>query len=92
MPDLGFADEATAFVHWLVERLRECEGKQDGEPLQTMDRLDGSPDLPEGPSTASRATADPRPCASGTAPPTSSSSISTERLSWPVSQGRETGQ
>ncbi|MEV6006591.1 glycoside hydrolase family 15 protein [Streptomyces sp. NPDC051976] len=46
MLDLGFADEATAFVHWLVERLREREGKG-GEPLQTMYRIDGSPDLPE---------------------------------------------
>ncbi|MFI1093906.1 glycoside hydrolase family 15 protein [Streptomyces sp. NPDC020917] len=46
MLDLGFADEATAFVHWLVERLREREGKE-GEPLQTMYRIDGSPDLPE---------------------------------------------
>ncbi|HEY3479732.1 MAG TPA: glycoside hydrolase family 15 protein [Streptomyces sp.] len=47
MLDLGFADEATAFVHWLVDRLREREGKEDGEPLQTMYRIDGSPDLPE---------------------------------------------
>ncbi|OIJ64311.1 glycoside hydrolase family 15 protein [Streptomyces mangrovisoli] len=44
--DLGFVEEATAFVHWLVERLREREGKED-EPLQTMYRIDGSPDLPE---------------------------------------------
>ncbi|MGW1491169.1 glycoside hydrolase family 15 protein [Streptomyces sp. NPDC002402] len=44
--DLGFAEEATAFVHWLVARLREREGK-DGEPLQTMYRVDGNPDLPE---------------------------------------------
>ncbi|KAB1141006.1 glycoside hydrolase family 15 protein [Streptomyces luteolifulvus] len=44
--DLGFAEEATAFVHWLVQRLREREGKE-GEPLQTMYRIDGNPDLPE---------------------------------------------
>ncbi|MEU2622026.1 glycoside hydrolase family 15 protein [Streptomyces sp. NPDC007157] len=46
MLDLGFVEEATAFVHWLVDRLREREGKE-GEPLQTMYRIDGSPDLPE---------------------------------------------
>jgi len=46
MLDLGFVDEATAFMHWLVDRLREREGKED-EPLQTMYRVDGSPDLPE---------------------------------------------
>ncbi|MCX5609427.1 MULTISPECIES: glycoside hydrolase family 15 protein [unclassified Streptomyces] len=46
MLDLGFVEEAIAFVHWLVERLREREGK-DGEPLQTMYRVDGDPDLPE---------------------------------------------
>ncbi|MEU1312748.1 glycoside hydrolase family 15 protein [Streptomyces cinnamoneus] len=46
MLDLGFAEEATAFVHWLVDRLREREGKG-GEPLQTMYRIDGDPDLPE---------------------------------------------
>ncbi|MFJ8944771.1 glycoside hydrolase family 15 protein [Streptomyces sp. NPDC102395] len=45
MLDLGFADEAIAFVHWLVDRLREREGKE--EPLQTMYRIDGNPDLPE---------------------------------------------
>ena len=43
---LGFEEEATAFVHWLVARLRERAGKDD-EPLQTMYRIDGSPDLPE---------------------------------------------
>ncbi|MFI1098481.1 glycoside hydrolase family 15 protein [Streptomyces sp. NPDC020917] len=43
---LGFEEEATAFVHWLVARLRERAGKED-EPLQTMYRIDGSPDLPE---------------------------------------------
>ncbi|MYS86585.1 glycoside hydrolase family 15 protein [Embleya scabrispora] len=46
MLDLGFVEEATAFVHWLVARLREREGKED-EPLQTMYRIDGNPDLPE---------------------------------------------
>jgi GH15 family glucan-1,4-alpha-glucosidase len=46
MLDLGFEEEATAFTHWLVDRLREREGKE-GEPLQTMYRVDGSPDLPE---------------------------------------------
>lgn len=46
MPDLGFREEATAFVHWLVERLREREGTE-GEPPQTVYRIDGSPDLPE---------------------------------------------
>jgi GH15 family glucan-1,4-alpha-glucosidase len=46
MFDLGFVDEATAFLHWLVDRLHEREGKGD-EPLQTMYRIDGSPDLPE---------------------------------------------
>jgi GH15 family glucan-1,4-alpha-glucosidase len=46
MLDLGFVEEATAFVHWLVERLHERAGKE-GEPLQTMYRIDGDPDLPE---------------------------------------------
>ncbi|MCX5422346.1 glycoside hydrolase family 15 protein [Streptomyces sp. NBC_00078] len=46
MLDLGFVEEATGFVHWLVERLHEREGKEE-EPLQTMYRVDGSPDLPE---------------------------------------------
>ncbi|SES48177.1 Glucoamylase (glucan-1,4-alpha-glucosidase), GH15 family [Streptomyces sp. yr375] len=46
MLDLGFAEEATAFLHWLVERLQEREGKEE-EPLQTMYRVDGNPDLPE---------------------------------------------
>ncbi|MEF9902430.1 glycoside hydrolase family 15 protein [Streptomyces sp. P9-A2] len=46
MLDLGFVEEATAFVHWLVDRLREREGKKE-EPLQTMYRIDGDPDLPE---------------------------------------------
>ncbi|WP_329315174.1 glycoside hydrolase family 15 protein [Streptomyces sp. NBC_01278] len=46
MLDLGFVEEATAFVHWLVDRLQERAGKE-GEPLQTMYRIDGDPDLPE---------------------------------------------
>ncbi|MEU2602135.1 glycoside hydrolase family 15 protein [Streptomyces hirsutus] len=46
MLDLGFVEEATAFVHWLVDRLCERAGKG-GEPLQTMYRIDGNPDLPE---------------------------------------------
>ncbi|MFE2431284.1 glycoside hydrolase family 15 protein [Streptomyces sp. NPDC059373] len=46
MLDLGFVEEATAFVHWLVDRLHEREGKEE-EPLQTMYRIDGNPDLPE---------------------------------------------
>jgi GH15 family glucan-1,4-alpha-glucosidase len=46
MLDLGFAEEATAFVHWLVDRLQEREGEGE-EPLQTMYRVDGDPDLPE---------------------------------------------
>ncbi|MDH6109308.1 GH15 family glucan-1,4-alpha-glucosidase [Kitasatospora sp. MAP12-15] len=46
MLDLGFVDEATAFIHWLVARLRERAGAG-GEPLQTMYRVDGDPDLPE---------------------------------------------
>ncbi|WP_329566636.1 glycoside hydrolase family 15 protein [Streptomyces sp. NBC_01361] len=46
MLDLGFVEEATAFLHWLTDRLREREGKEE-EPLQTMYRIDGNPDLPE---------------------------------------------
>lgn len=46
MLDLGFAEEATGFIHWLTARLAEREGKA-GEPLQTMYRVDGAPDLPE---------------------------------------------
>ncbi|MFF1444507.1 glycoside hydrolase family 15 protein [Streptomyces sp. NPDC058295] len=46
MLDLGFVEEATAFVHWLMDRLHEREGKEE-EPIQTMYRVDGSPDLPE---------------------------------------------
>ncbi|KUJ65571.1 glucoamylase [Streptomyces albus subsp. albus] len=46
MLDLGFVEEATAFVHWLVDRVVEREGKEE-EALQTMYRIDGNPDLPE---------------------------------------------
>ncbi|MBY8882741.1 glycoside hydrolase family 15 protein [Actinacidiphila acidipaludis] len=46
MLDLGFADEATAFIHWLVARMVEREGTGDA-PLQIMYRVDGSPDLAE---------------------------------------------
>ena len=46
MLELGFVEEATAFVHWLADRLQEREGTE-GEPLQTMYRIDGNPDLPE---------------------------------------------
>ncbi|SEO05321.1 glycoside hydrolase family 15 protein [Actinacidiphila rubida] len=46
MLDLGFAEEATAFVHWMTARLQEREGTAD-EPLQTMYRIDGDPDLSE---------------------------------------------
>ena len=44
--DLGFVEEATSFVHWLGDRLREGEGKN-GEPLQIMYRVDGEPLLTE---------------------------------------------
>ncbi|WP_034263405.1 glycoside hydrolase family 15 protein [Actinospica robiniae] len=44
--DLGYVEEATAFVHWLAERLRESEGRN-GEPLQIMYRVDGDPHLTE---------------------------------------------
>ncbi|MET7298781.1 glycoside hydrolase family 15 protein [Embleya sp. NPDC005575] len=40
--DLGFVEEATDFVHWLGDRLREAMG-QDGEPLKIMYRVDGEP-------------------------------------------------
>ncbi|WP_328540406.1 glycoside hydrolase family 15 protein [Streptomyces sp. NBC_00344] len=44
--DLGFVEEATAFTHWLGDRLRESAGK-DGEPLQIMYRVNGEPLLGE---------------------------------------------
>ncbi|MEU2832813.1 glycoside hydrolase family 15 protein [Streptomyces lavendulae] len=44
--DLGFVEEATAFTHWLGDRLHESTGK-DGEPLQIMYRVDGEPLLTE---------------------------------------------
>ncbi|MEU4087840.1 glycoside hydrolase family 15 protein [Streptomyces aureus] len=40
--DLGFVEEATHFTHWLGDRLREREGPE-GEPLQIMYRVDGTP-------------------------------------------------
>jgi len=40
--DLGFVDEATSFVHWLGERLRDRE-EAAGEPLLIMYRVDGEP-------------------------------------------------
>ncbi|MDQ0983147.1 glycoside hydrolase family 15 protein [Streptomyces sp. V2I9] len=40
--DLGFVDEATAFTHWLGDRLREREDAG-GEPLRIMYRVDGQP-------------------------------------------------
>ncbi|MFD8733690.1 glycoside hydrolase family 15 protein [Streptomyces sp. NPDC059618] len=40
--DLGFTEEATAFTHWLRERLME-RLDQEGEALQIMYRVDGTP-------------------------------------------------
>ncbi|MFJ1802131.1 glycoside hydrolase family 15 protein [Streptomyces sp. NPDC088180] len=40
--DLGFVDEATAFTHWLGDRLRDRRD-DGGEPLRIMYRVDGSP-------------------------------------------------
>ncbi|MGW1895675.1 glycoside hydrolase family 15 protein [Streptomyces sp. NPDC002004] len=44
--DIGFVDEATAFVRWLGDRLHDQAGP-DGEPLQIMYRVDGDPQLSE---------------------------------------------
>ncbi|MFI9645623.1 glycoside hydrolase family 15 protein [Streptomyces sp. NPDC052040] len=44
--DLGFVEEANAFVRWLGDRLHDQAGP-DGEPLQIMYRVDGDPHLPE---------------------------------------------
>jgi GH15 family glucan-1,4-alpha-glucosidase len=44
--DLGFVEEATAFTHWLRNRIHDQEGKG-GEPLQIMYRVDGEPLLTE---------------------------------------------
>ncbi|MFF4143909.1 glycoside hydrolase family 15 protein [Streptomyces sp. NPDC001698] len=44
--DLGFAEEAAQFTHWMGDRLQAREGG-DGEPLQIMYRVDGDPELPE---------------------------------------------
>src|ERR1700684_1673209 len=42
--DLGFVEEATAFTHWLGDRLREPR-IDSREALQTMYRVDGDPHL-----------------------------------------------
>ena len=44
--DLGYVEEATAFTHWLGDRLRDVADGQ-GEPLQIMYRVDGQPNLTE---------------------------------------------
>ncbi|MGW4817606.1 glycoside hydrolase family 15 protein [Streptomyces sp. NPDC004227] len=44
--DLGFLDEAIAFVRWLGHRLHE-QGGPGSEPLQIMYRVDGDPRLTE---------------------------------------------
>ncbi|MER5279568.1 glycoside hydrolase family 15 protein [Streptomyces sp. NPDC002809] len=44
--DLGFVEEATAFTHWLGDRLRDRE-HADGEALQIMYHVDGEPLLTE---------------------------------------------
>jgi GH15 family glucan-1,4-alpha-glucosidase len=43
---LGFTDEAAAFNRWTSERIAACSDSPTG-PLQTMYRVDGSPDLEE---------------------------------------------
>jgi GH15 family glucan-1,4-alpha-glucosidase len=43
---LGFTEEATAFMDWLTDRLRE-EHMQESGPLQVMYGVDGSRELPE---------------------------------------------
>jgi GH15 family glucan-1,4-alpha-glucosidase len=43
---LGFAEEATAFTGWIMDRVRERESHTLG-PLQIMYGIDGSADLPE---------------------------------------------
>ncbi|MFE6668013.1 glycoside hydrolase family 15 protein [Streptomyces sp. NPDC057697] len=43
--DLGFADEAIAFTHWITDRLRQEDGGE--EPLRIMYRVDGEPLLTE---------------------------------------------
>ncbi len=44
--DLGFTEEAEAFIGWLGDRIRDRAGDESG-PLQIMYRIDGSPDLVE---------------------------------------------
>ncbi|MCP2321925.1 GH15 family glucan-1,4-alpha-glucosidase [Hamadaea flava] len=41
---LGFTDEATQYLGWLNDRVKESKN---GQPLQIMYRVDGSPDLDE---------------------------------------------
>ncbi|MGV9269083.1 glycoside hydrolase family 15 protein [Kitasatospora sp. NPDC003701] len=47
--DLGFVEEATAFMHWLGDRVREAPERAatSREPLQIMYRVDGEPILTE---------------------------------------------
>jgi GH15 family glucan-1,4-alpha-glucosidase len=44
--ELGFTEEAEAFVRWIGDRIRERADNVEG-PLQIMYRVDGSPDLDE---------------------------------------------
>jgi GH15 family glucan-1,4-alpha-glucosidase len=44
--DLGFVEEATAFTHWLADRLHD-EAGTNGEALRIMYRVDGEPLLTE---------------------------------------------
>ncbi|WP_327365994.1 glycoside hydrolase family 15 protein [Streptomyces sp. NBC_01217] len=44
--DLGFVDEATAFTHWLSDRIHD-RGDATGEALRIMYRVDGEPLLTE---------------------------------------------
>ena len=43
---LGFTEEATAFMAWLVGRFRHAADRESG-PLQIMYGIDGREDLPE---------------------------------------------
>ena len=44
---LGFTDEAAAFNRWTAARVSERDAADGSGPLQTMYRVDGSPDLEE---------------------------------------------
>ena len=44
--NLGFTEEAGAFIRWLADRIRDGAGRG-GDPLQIMYRVDGSPELDE---------------------------------------------